>query len=205
MPSSLPSGQDLYRYMIQVGLVEENGGGIRVFDTRDEALEWMEEAILSTTGWIRSPEQEALDLSEIELLHKTDRAMIDALRPCVHERTVKAGEKVFCSEDEGDAMYLIRRGVVRILLPLKSGKQHHVATFNRGDYFGEMAFLDSKRRSADAVAKTECELYVVSRREFNDHIHRDPILGTRVFARIANAISLRLRETNRELSVIENR
>ncbi len=205
MPSSLPSGQDLHRYMVEVGLLDEQGGGIRVFDIRDAALEWMEDAILSSSPNTPTAEQEALDLSEIELLRKTDAATVDVLRNCVHQRTCNAGEKIFSAGDIGDELYLIRRGTIRILLALKSGKQHHVATFERGHYFGEMAFLDHHQRSADAVAKTECELYVLSRREFNVYIQQHPVVGVRIFARLANAISLRLRQTDRELSVLEDR
>ena len=206
MPTCLPTGQDLQRYMKEVGLLDENGGGILIFETRDEALEWMENAILSATGWTQPQEQAAtLDLCQIELLRKTDAATIDALRPCLQERTFAAGERIFSSGDVGDEIYLIRRGVVKILLPLKSGKQHHIATFNRGDYFGEMAFLDRNKRSANAVAKTTCQLYSLSRQEFNRQIQQNPVLGVRIFARLANAISLRLRQTDSELSMIEDR
>lgn len=205
MPSSLPSGQDLQRYMVKVGLIDENGGGIRIFETRDEGLEWMENRILETSGEIEKQEEQALDLKEIELLSETDDATINALRPCVHERLVRAGEKIFATGDSGDEVFLIRRGIVRILLPLKGGKHHHLATFGQGDYFGEMAFLDHQQRSADAVAKTECDLYVLSRKEFNAQVYNDAVLGVRIFARIASAISLRLRQTDNELCAIEDR
>lgn len=206
MPSSLPSGQDLQRYMIKVGLVnEDNRGGIRIFETRDEALEWMENRILQDQGWISEPEERALDLTQIELLRETDESTIAALRQCIHERSVKAGEKIFASGDSGDEIFLIRRGIVQIFLPLKAGKHHHLATFCRGDYFGEMAFLDYRQRSADAVAKTDCDLYILSRTEFNARVYQDSVLGVRIFARIARAISLRLRQTDIELSALEER
>ena len=205
MPSSLPSGQDLQCYMEKVGLIKENGGGIRIFETRDEGLEWMENRILETSGRIEKREEQVLDLKEIELLRKTDDATINALRQCVHERSVRAGEKIFATGDSGDEIFLIRCGIVRILLPLKGGKHHHLSTFAQGDYFGEMAFLDHRQRSADAVAKIDCDLYVLSRKEFNDQVYNDAILGVRIFARIASAISLRLRQTDNELCALEDR
>jgi SulP family sulfate permease len=205
MPSSLPSGQDLQRYMVKVGLIDENGGGIRIFETRDEGLEWMENRILEASGCVEELEEQALDLKEIELLRKTDDVTINALRQCIQERTVRVGEKIFAAGDSGDEIFLIRRGIVRILLPLKGGKHHHLATFGQGDYFGEMAFLDRHQRSADAVAKTDCDLYVLSRKAFNAQVYIDAVLGVHIFARIANAISLRLRQTDTELCVLEDR
>jgi SulP family sulfate permease len=205
MPSSLPSRQDLYRYMVRVGLVSEEGGGIRIFEIRDDALEWMETRVLEAAGWVKGAEDDALDLKQIELFRELDGVVLDELRQCVHERSLKAGESVFSHGDEGDEIFLVRRGLVRILLPLKGGKLHHLATFGRGDFFGEMAFLDRERRSADAEAKTDCDLYVLSRREFNTHVYNDAVLGVRIFARIARAISRHLRRTDSELRVIEDR
>lgn len=205
MPSSLPSGQDLERYMLDVGLIDGNGGGIRIFETRDEGLEWMENRILEQYETVEKQEEQALDLKNIELLRESDDATIDALRQCIHERSVRAGEKIFAAGDGGDEIFLIRRGIVRILLPLKGGKHHHLATFSQGDYFGELAFLDHHQRSANAVAKNDCDLYVLSRKEFNAQVYKDAVLGVRIFARIATAISARLRQTDSELCAIEDR
>lgn len=205
MPSCLPTGQDLQNYMIQLNLIKKNGEGIRVFETRDEALEWMENEILKAAGWIATAEAEPLELAEIELLRKIDLKNIAKLRECIHECSVLAGQKVFSHGAMGDEIFLIRRGSVDVFLPLKSGKHHHLATFGRGDYFGEMAFLDCNQRSADAIAKTNCDLYRLSRKEFNAQVYNDNVLGVRIFARIARAVSLRLRQTDSELSVLEER
>lgn len=206
LPSSLPSRQDLYRYMVRVGLIsEEEAGGIRIFDIRDDALEWMENRILEAAGWVKGAEGDALELKQIELFSDCDDSVLDKLRHCMYERSVRAGGMIFNRGDEGDEIFLVRRGVVRVLLPLKGGKYHHLTTFGRGDFFGEMAFLDRGRRSADAEAKTDCDLYVLSRKEFNSHVYNDAVLGVRVFARIARAVSLRLRQTNIELRAIEDR
>ena len=205
MPSSLPSGQDLHRYMVHVGLITEESQGILIFESRDDALEWMEERILGAAGWVHSIEDKTLNLDEIELLAGIDKNTIEKLKPCVQELSLKAGEKIFNQGDEGDEVFLVRKGVVRILLPLKGGKYHHLATIGRGNFFGEMAFLDREVRSADAVARTDCELYRLSRHEFDEYIGNDTELGMKVFAQIARAISMNLRRTDGELRVIEER
>jgi SulP family sulfate permease len=203
MPSSLPSGQDLQRYMKDVGLLDGQNG-IRLFESRDEGLEWMENRILQASGALEKPDEQTLDLKDIELLREMDESTLNALRLCVHELAVRAGEPIFTVGDSSDDIFMIRRGTVRILLPLKGGKYHHLATFSQGDYFGEMAFLDYHQRSANAIAKTDCELYVLSRKKFNLRVYDNAVLGARVFARIASAISTRLRQTDNELSALED-
>jgi len=205
LPSTLHSRQDLYKYMKRVGLISDSGIGIRIFETRDSAIEWMENQILEEHGWLNTSIDPALNLADIELLRQLDNETIDSLNNCINEMTVKPGEKIFSQGDEGDEIFLLRRGVVRILLPLRGGKYHHLATFSRGDYFGEMAFLDKGTRSADAIAKTECELYVLSRKEFNQQVYLNLVMGVQIFARLALAVSLRLRQTDIELRGNEDR
>ncbi|MCA1799601.1 MAG: cyclic nucleotide-binding domain-containing protein, partial [Xanthomonadaceae bacterium] len=73
------------------------------------------------------------------------------------------------------------------------------------NFCGEMNFLDKGVRSADAVAQSHCELYVLSRKNFNEHVYENSVLGVRVFSRLARAVSLRLRQTDAELRAVEDR
>jgi len=91
------------------------------------------------------------------------------------------------------------------LLPLEGGKRHHLATFCRGDFFGEMAFLDRQPRSADAEAATATDLYVLSRDRFDALVKLDPTLGGRVFEQLSFALSKRLRLADTELRALEER
>lgn len=205
MPSRLSQGQDIHRYLSRVGLVGGGKSGMRVFDSREDALEWIEDRILDYAGWQRPDEKHPLDLHEIELFADLDRDAVEELRPWLRELSVKAGGYVFRHGDAGDDLYLIRRGTVRILLPLRGGIYHHLANFGRGDFCGEMSFLDKGVRSADAVAKTGLDLYAISRAEFNEHVHANSVLGVRVFARLARAVSRRLRQTDAEMRAVEER
>jgi SulP family sulfate permease len=100
-------------------------------------------------------------------------------------------------------MFLIRRGVVRIHLPLGNGKHVNLAGFGRGDFFGDMAFLDQSVRSADALAATSVDLYVISRASFDEFIKSHPALAARVLLRLARALAIRLRHTDNELRALQ--
>lgn len=205
MPSNITRRQDIQQYLEQTGLLNMNEKGILVFETRDEAIEFMENRILKWINWTMNMELQPLELGEIELLHGVDESMLNDLCRCTHIRSFKAGEKIFKQGDTGDELLLVRKGVIRVLLPLQGYKRHHLATFSRGDFFGEMAFLDRGVRSAEAEAKTDCELYVLSRTEFDNYAQNNSVLGMLVFSRLARAVSLRLRQTDAELRAIEER
>ena len=205
MPSSLPMRQDIHRYLTDVGLVGPGESAIKIFETRNEGVEWMENHILAEVGWNAETEQRALALDELDLFGESDAATLQALEQCVSARAYKEGEKIFSQGDSGDEMYLIRRGSVRILLPLPGDKHHHLATIGQGDFLGEMAFIDKGTRSADAIARSDCELFILSRGDFDKQALSNANLATRVFASLAHALSLRFRQTDMELRVLEER
>jgi SulP family sulfate permease len=114
----------------------------------------------------------------------------------MEQRTCKAGEMIFARGDDGDELLLIRRGAVRIVLPLADGEERHLATFNRGDFFGEMSFLDHAQRSADAIADTDTELYVLSRQRFDTLADEHKKLAMNLVEGIARVLAIRLRYAN---------
>ena len=203
MPSHLPSRQDIESYMAELGLVQ--GDGMRVFETRDSAIEWMEDRILEAQGWEPPSEEQILELRAIELFDDLDEASIGDLATAVQPLSVPAGGRICSHGDTGDELFLIRRGRVNVLLPLEGGKHHHLVTLCQGDYFGEMAFLDREPRSADVVAATPAELFVLARGRFDALVRANPALGGRVFEELAYAISKRLRSADTELQALEAR
>ena len=204
MPSSVPARPDLERYMAELGMVSTRGG-IQVFDTRDSAIEWMEDRLLESAGVMPQEDARALDLGEIALLSDLDAASLADLRTVVRERSVLAGGRICSLGEEGAKMSSLRRGRVHVLLPLEGNKRHHLATCCQGDFFGEMAFLDHERRSADIEAATPCEFYVLSREDFDGMVKAKPALGGRLFEQLALAISWRLRTADTELRTLEER
>ena len=202
LPQNLPSGRDMQQYFDQVGLVRPESP-VRVFGELDEALEWVEDRILEDT-LCELGEQDALGLNEIELFRGRKAQTLAALEQAMEKRSYQAGEKIFARGEDGDELFLIRRGAVRIMLPLSDKQSHHLGTFGRGAFFGEMAFLDGEVRSADAVAFTDTELYVLSRRTFDALAEDHKKLGLGLMEGLASVLASRLRYTNAELRVLES-
>ncbi len=204
MASGLHDQRDFERYLAQMGVVRE-GGGVMISETLDSALEWMEERILEAYNMAMEDSAQPLELKDFELFRKFDEKTLSGLAACVMEVSVPQGQKVVSQGDPGDKIYLVRRGSVRILLPLKGDTQYHLATIGQGDFFGELSFIDGSIRSADVEAKVPTDLYVLSRSRLNEQSHADPVFGVQVFARLALAIAKRLRHTDAELEALEER
>jgi CRP-like cAMP-binding protein len=82
-------------------------------------------------------------------------------------RTFTAGETVFAIGSPGDQMMALLSGTIRISVPSSGGKELLLAMIQPGEVFGELAVLDGKERSADAVAETACTVAILDRREFS--------------------------------------
>jgi SulP family sulfate permease len=200
---SLPTGQDLQAYFGQVGLVKPDGN-VKVFPTLDEALEWSENHILEEHRQTQTGQEQPLELVKIELLREfEDDNGLPFIKACVAEFSFKAGETIFRRGDTGDELFLIRRGIVRIVLPLQNKRYHILATFGRGNFFGEIAFLDRGARSADAVADRDTDVFVISRARFDEISRANPALGAILFARLARGLAIRLRYTDAELRTLK--
>jgi SulP family sulfate permease len=203
LPPSLPSGQDVAAYFAEVGLVRPTRN-IKVFDSLPEALEWTEDRILEEARPGQQGDERPLALNQIELFKEFESDQtLTALQTCVLEQSYAAGQTLFRAGDVGDELFLIRRGLVRILLPLDHGKHMALATFSRGDFFGEIAFLDRSARSADAVTVSPTDLYVLSRARFDVLSVAHPVLGAKMFARLARMLASRLRHSDIELRALQ--
>src|SRR4029453_10100947 len=94
--------------------------------------------------------------------------------------------------DEGDAMYLIEEGKVRICVRTKDGHEVTLTEFHRGDFFGDMALLDGKPRSAGARVAEDARLAVLSREHFLSFVRSNPNVALEMLTALAN----RLRHTD---------
>ncbi len=83
------------------------------------------------------------------------------------------GTVVFSEDDVGDAMYVIQDGTVEISAVV-NGVRTVLCTLGKGDYFGEMALLDSKPRLATATVRGSARLMVLTRDVLLERIEADP-------------------------------
>lgn len=202
VPERVPSGRDIRRYFREVGLAQ-GGQEAQLFDDLGDALEWIEDQWISQAQIPRSQEA-PLELRDMELFAGRKPETLADLLACMQTRSCLAGEHVFSRGEGGDEIYLIRRGIVRIVLPMDGAHGRHLASFGRGSFFGEMAFLDHQPRSADAVAFTDCELYVLSRQRFDALVEHHKLLGMSLMEALARLLAARLRYTDAELNALQS-
>ncbi len=111
-----------------------------------------------------------------------------------YERSLNAGETLFREGDKGDEMYLIKTGKIKIVKEMDPGEEKTLAVLEAGSFFGEMAVLDKRPRSASAIAETDTELIIVDRGVFLRKVNENPFIKY-----IISTLSDRLRKTDNML------
>jgi len=93
----------------------------------------------------------------------------------------KAGT-VFHQSDETTDLYIILEGRVRASLIDDEGQEVILATFNQGEFFGEMSLLDGVPRSATVIAEEDTTLGVLKRESFLLAIKQNPMIAIDLLA-----------------------
>ncbi len=202
VPLTLPAGQNVRSYCATLGL-KESDGNLKIYFDLDSALEWIEDEVIAKTLGVRKEALPALSLSEFEFFCGISPVITEKLSAIMGERLCQIGEKIFSIGDKSEEMYFLRKGLVKIDLPLSGGMNHHLLTLSQGEFFGEISFLDKGLRSAEATAVDEVMLYVLSREQFEKIAKDHPEIAGVFFERLAQTLSLRLRLTDIELMAIE--
>jgi CRP-like cAMP-binding protein len=110
-------------------------------------------------------------------------------------RHVPAGEMVFFEGAPGDALYLIDSGRVEILSDKRSGSVV-LARMGADEFFGEMALLTGKPRSASARTASHTNLWVLYRSDFDDLVNRYPSISLA----LSKVLSERLAQMDRRFT-----
>jgi CRP/FNR family cyclic AMP-dependent transcriptional regulator len=142
-----------------------------------------------------SPTMTLEAIRSVPLFASLDDNAADELRSLLQTRDAKSDTPLFRAGDQGDAMYLIESGRVRISITDEDQETITLAELAQGDFFGEMAIIDGKQRSADATVAEDARLAVLSRDDFLRFVKNNPVVALEMLS----ATFSRLRHTDRML------
>ena len=111
---------------------------------------------------------------------------------------IRRGATIFTKGEPGQSMFAVCSGTVKISVTSTEGKDAVFNFINEGGIFGEIALLDGRPRTADAVAITKCQLMMIDRRDFLPLLRSQPELATKII----DVLCTRLRHTNEQVEDI---
>ena len=144
------------------------------------------------------------ELKKIAVLQGLDPSALAGLA-ALEEKNYADGQTIFAEGDPGDSMYFLATGRVRIEKRAEPGAAANktLTVIEAGDYFGEMAILDQKPRSASAVAVGPCRLLRLSKNAFDELQRKSKVVGMGVLFAMIRTSSDRIRRLSTQLVVYD--
>jgi CRP-like cAMP-binding protein len=105
---------------------------------------------------------------------------LDQLCRYAKHTSLKRGATICSKGDPGNFLFIVISGTVKISVSSPDGRNAILNLINAGDLFGEVAVLDGQARTADAIANTNCEIFVLDRRDFLPFVRGQPELAMRL-------------------------
>jgi len=131
-------------------------------------------------------------LRSVPLFASLDDEAASELRSLLSDKKVPQNTRLFKQGDMGDAMYLIESGRVRISIRDDDDQEVTLAELAQGDFFGEMAIIDGRQRSADARVIEDAQFAILSREAFLSFVRSNPDVALEMLS----ALTDRLRRTD---------
>ena len=103
------------------------------------------------------------------------------------ERVYEPGDVIFREGDTSTEMFIVREGKVVITKDV-GGREVFLAMLERGDFFGEMALLDSQPRHATCSALVRTRVVAIKSGELLIKLRRDPTLALEMLQTMSRRI-----------------
>ena len=137
-------------------------------------------------------------LAQNRLFEGIESNLLKEIAPDVQTVRLDPGEVLFREGDPGDSLYLVGKGSVRISKSGSGGEQETIGFIKSGNFFGEMALLDGKPRTAMAVAVEPTILGAVDESTFQHILELAP---SRLHLNFLRLVAERLRSVNAHFKI----
>lgn len=140
-------------------------------------------------------------ISSLEVLRKVPlfasmrEGDILAFAELVRERSFPKGSVIVFEDDPGDALYLVAKGQVKVVLIGEDGREVILSVLGEGNFFGEMSLIDDKPRSATVIAMIDSAVLLLRREDFQSRLRTSPEIAIALL----RELSRRLRRADEKI------
>lgn len=132
---------------------------------------------------------------------KDNQDALEKFASIMGKKVVQQGAKIIIEGDAGEDAFILLKGSIRIIKNTLQNEEYTVVRLSdaANAIIGELALLDSDKRSATVIAETPCELMIIHRKDFIDFGNKYPELALPITRNIAIILSGRLRKASQDI------
>jgi CRP/FNR family cyclic AMP-dependent transcriptional regulator len=134
-------------------------------------------------------------LSKVPLFQGLPESEVVPFGDLMRERSYPKGSVILFEDDPGDALYVVAKGQVKVVLIGEDGREVILSVLGEGTFFGEMALLDDEPRSAHVIAMEDSAVLALRREDFRTRLRNSP----EVAIALLRELSRRLRRADDQI------
>ncbi|HUL69055.1 MAG TPA: Crp/Fnr family transcriptional regulator [Gemmatimonadales bacterium] len=127
-------------------------------------------------------------LKKVPLFASLPDQELAAFAELVRERSYPRGSVILFEDDQGDSLFLLADGQVKVVLIGEDGREVILSVLREGSFFGEMALLDDQPRSAHVIAMEDSSLLVLRREDFQARLRQSPEVAIALLRELAGRL-----------------
>lgn len=135
-------------------------------------------------------------LKGVPLFKDLEPEDLEALGELMSETSLKRGDSLFREGDEGDRLYILTEGKVKLSHSSDDGRENLIAVLGPGEIIGELSLFDLGARSSTVTAIAPTKLLSLSHKDMMVFLAAHPELSQSMLRELAR----RLRHTNEQMA-----
>lgn len=134
-------------------------------------------------------------LKTMRLFQRLNRSDLALVAELLAVRRCRKGATIISEGGRGSCVYIVKKGQFKVTHVVR-GKIRELGTFQVGDHFGEVSFVDRKPRCATIFATEESELFVITRKAFDRLLKEAPHVQFKLMQALLENLCEKLRDRN---------
>lgn len=135
---------------------------------------------------------------------KNDDEKMEKVVSILESRNIPKGEYIFHQGDDGDELFILMSGVVRVCKNTKNEDEYTIIDLKSdwNVFFGEIAIMDNDVRSASILVLEDCHVLVMKKNDFVELGNQHPSIGLPITRVIGKKICQNLRNVNNDVIML---
>ena len=119
-------------------------------------------------------------LENFNIFKDLNNESMQELRRITSMQDIPKNQPIYFPHEPSNAIFFLKKGRVKLTRTSNDGKEMILALVNKGEVFGEMAFLDEGERNDFATALDDCLVCAINKNEFKEFVERNPGLNVKI-------------------------
>ena len=143
-------------------------------------------------------------LNKVLLFKDIHEEGLEQISRLLERREYDANVEIYEENSPGGALYIIKKGKVKVIRKREQGKEHAFAHLTEGDIFGELSFLQETPHTATVESIIDCEVLILDKNRFDGLVNTNPKLAYLITRNLLLILESIVRKTNADyISLME--